>query len=309
MVPQTEPYPADSAPEVGRLSRAAAARGFLYFGELPKDGQIDRLRRAVAVAHVRRSASKRVADCGKANTVVRCPSCGKAETYAVPIRCRSRLCRHCARVRSMQWLAKMKGVRFTWPMLLTLTLRPGSDVAALLSLALKSFRILRRAVPALARGLYAVEVNENAAGWYVHIHALVDCRWVYAGKVQAIWQQLTGASVLDVRRVKQHGFTGALLEVVKYVTKPTGSDSPLTAEQIDELGAAIHGRRLVATWGLSLNSILQETTAQRLVCPKCSTRLVHIGFVDADCCDVPLFDFSARSRAAPPQQLPVPCAN
>jgi len=127
-------------------------------------------------------------------------------------------------------------------MLLTLTLPAGPDGKGLVSLILQAFRRWRRTLN-VRRYLYAVEVKPHALGFYVHLHALVDCVWLNLDAARDLWQSLTGATVLDVQRVSQSGGgkRAAVREVVKYVTK---APDALTPEQVDALGRATRGRRL-----------------------------------------------------------------
>lgn len=221
------------------------------------------------------------------------------------MRCHSRFCRHCARARSMEWFHRLRDVHLQWPLLLTLTLIPGPDAGALVDLALRQFAELRRRVPRLRRGFYAVEVKPNPAGWYVHLHVLADCVWVDRQTLLEHWHRLTRAKVVDVRRVHpdRDSHKSAVLEVVKYCTKaPDG----LTPAQVDYLSATTHGRRLVATWGSPSLLDTQETTWHQLVCPVCGSWVSFAGFLPeawADDDDLPDWTCPRVSGAGPPMLL------
>lgn len=268
------------------------------------------------------SESERVHGCGSVRVIAVCEDDGRV--YSVPVRCRSRLCPHCARVRSMDWYHRLRGVRLRWPKLVTFTLPHGSDVAALVDLAHSAFARVRRVMPrAFASGVYALEVlpSKTTAGWwYVHIHVLVDGAWIDRPALVALWQSLTGAYIVDVRMVDRHKVSGAVLEVVKYITKPGGAG--LTAAQVDALGAGVRYKRLTDVWGgLSLLDT-QETSLQdaqsgtltaalghSLRCPHCGGRLRFAGFLPAAVCDVPDYTAAvmaqARARAGP--AVPASC--
>lgn len=265
-----------------------------------------------------RLASERVADCGQQKVVVRCPDCG--QFYTLLVRCRSRFCPHCARSRSMAWFHRLAAVSWHFPMMLTLSMLPGPDVAASVSLALDAFRKLRRCY-GFTRWVYAIEVNPNPAGWYVHVHALVDCgRWLDMPRLLAVWHGLTGASIGKVNRVDRHrvgGLRGALAEVVKYITKGV-SDGKLSPAEVDSLDAATRGRRLVAASRSLALSLLdtQETSLQPdrvgLLCPACGSGLQFACLLPVQAfSDLPVYVYPVEgARAGPPdaaltgQQVP-----
>lgn len=164
--------------------------------------------------------------------------------------------------------------------------------------------------------LHAVEIirAKSCPGWHVHLHALIDCPWLNPKEARAVWQKLTGAThPPHVKRVGKDDAArrSAVREVVKYATKaPEG----LTPEEVDTLGRACCGRRLVACSraarvrraGLPVHT--KETTLRTeagksggLPCPKCQTRLTLAGFErrqrpdDPDA--LPLYDFVALDAA------------
>lgn len=204
----------------------------------------------------------------------------------------------------MLWLHKVDPDAFQWPMLLTLTLPAGPGCAALVSLILQAFKVWRRTLN-VKRYLYAVEVKPHALGYYVHLHALVDCVWLNLDAARGLWHSLTGASVIDAQRVRGHGKRSAVREVVKYVTK---APDALTPEQVDALGRGTRGRRLVAARGCVPSRLDTKETSGRikrdspgLPCPKCQTRLTLAGFErrqrpdDPDA--LPEYDFHALDAA------------
>jgi len=277
-----------------------------------------------------RSESAKVAACRTHKQVRRCPKCG--ESYAISVRCRSRWCPHCARVRSLAWFHKVSPDAFLFPSLVTLTLKAGPNLHALVALVLWAWPKWCRAL-GVKRYVRAVEILPRPGGfWYVHLHALVDCVWLDRKLAASVWCALTGAHVLDVRRVSTSKGVraGAVREVVKYATK--GVDS-LTAEQVDELGRACRGRRLVARAGCRCPSSLDTTgnnstyeagpdaSLPSVPCLKCGSQTRFIGFVASadfgDGFDVPDYDWKAAAvllkavpiRAGPLALVPVPSVN
>ena len=277
-----------------------------------------------------RSESAKVAACRTVKQVRRCPKCG--ESYAISVRCRSRWCPHCARVRSLKWYHAVDPDAFLFPSLVTLTLKAGPNLAALVALVLWAWPKWCRALK-VKRYVRAVEVLPRPGGvWYVHLHALVDCVWLDRKLAASVWCALTGAHVLDVRRVSTSKGVraGAVREVVKYATK--GVDS-LTPGQVDELGQACRGRHLVARAGCRCPSSLDTTgnkstseagsegSVPSVPCLKCGCQTRFIGFVASvdfgDGFDVPDYDWQAREtvlkavpvRAGPWPLVPVPGVN
>jgi hypothetical protein len=252
----------------------------------------------------RRRESAKVHACGQYQGRWTCPDCGKV--YAVVSHCRSRFCPHCARARSMVWLHKVNPDAFRWPLLLTLTLPAGPDGKGLVSLILSAFKAWRRTLD-VRRYVYAVEVKPHALGYYVHLHALIDCTWLNLDAARGLWQSLTGARVIDAQRVSRSGGArSAVREVVKYVTK---APDALTPEQVDALGRATRGRRLVAARGccpsrLDTKETNEPTEAGKsggLPCPDCRFPLRFDGFErrlrPADPDGLPLYDFVALDAA------------
>jgi hypothetical protein len=71
---------------------------------------------------------------------------------------------------------------------------------------------------------YAAFLEETKRGW-PHWHVLVRSNYIPQHKIANIWQDLTGAFVVDVRRIQDPDRTAAY--VTKYVTKLVGTgDKP-----------------------------------------------------------------------------------
>jgi hypothetical protein len=203
----------------------------------------------------------------------------------------------------MVWLHKVNPDAFDYPRLLTLTLPAGPDGKGLVSLILHAFKVWRRTL-GVRRYLYAVEVKPHALGYYVHLHAVIDCVWLNLDAARGLWLSLTGASVIDLQSTG--GKRSAVREVVKYVTK---APDKLTPEEVDALGRATRGRRLVAARGcvrsrLDTKETNEPTEAGKsggLPCPDCRSPLRFDGFErvprlgDPD--GLPAYDFHALDAA------------
>ena len=183
------------------------------------------------------------------------------------------LCPFCAALRASKAMQKyleridqvLQENRKLKPVLITLTVKNGSDLAERSEHLMKSFRTLlerRRDYEKKGRGfnefckvqgaMYSYEntFNEKTVEWHPHIHmfALVD-QWIDQQEFSEYWHSITGDSmVLDVRRVKEkgHGYSKAAAEVCKYALK----FGDLSVEKTWEAFKVLKGKRLTGSFGL-----------------------------------------------------------
>jgi hypothetical protein len=219
--------------------------------------------------------SEKIAECRTTKIVLWCPCC--KTYYTVQAVCRDRLCPYCAKHRALRWSHRYKNIRLTWPVFITLTMIPDNDIAFSVDLALKSFAKIRRQFPALKRGIYALEIgyaSSDEGKWRVHLHVLADCRWVDRGRLAAAWRSMTGAYVVDVKRVKG-GLRSMVREVCKYTSKGVVESGGFSPDEQDEIGEAIRHRRLISAWGLRSYLDTEEISLHRLECPVCFSVLKY----------------------------------
>ena len=184
------------------------------------------------------------------------------------------LCPFCAAIRASRAIQKyveridqvLKENRKLKPVLITLTVKNGSDLAERSEHLMNSFRKLldrRRDYEKKGRGfnefckvqgaMYSYEntFNEKTGEWHPHIHmfALVD-HWIDQQEFSEYWHTLTGDSmVVDVRRAKKekgHGYSKAAAEVCKYALK----FGDLSVEKTWEAFKVLKGKRLTGSFGL-----------------------------------------------------------
>lgn len=184
------------------------------------------------------------------------------------------LCPFCAAIRASRAIQKyveridqvLQENRKLKPVLITLTVKNGSDLAERSEHLMKSFRTLlerRRDYEKKGRGfnefckvqgaMYSYEntFNEKTGEWHPHIHmfALVD-QWIDQQEFSEYWHSLTGDSmVVDVRRAKKekgHGYSKAAAEVCKYALK----FGDLSVEKTWEAFKVLKGKRLTGSFGL-----------------------------------------------------------
>jgi len=104
----------------------------------------------------------------------------------------------------------------------------------------------------VAGGLYGIDIKQQESErFHVHLHAIMDMAYIPQPALASVWYDLTGAYVVDVRRVGtgQYGEktrSEAVAEVVGYVCKP-----PEFADESDEVAymQALKGARLVQPFG------------------------------------------------------------
>lgn len=151
------------------------------------------------------------------------------------------------------------------PVLITFTVKNGTDLGERSSHLIKSFRTLldrRRDYLKKGRGfnefckingaMYSYEntYNEQTKEWHPHIHlfALLD-EWIDQEQLSELWHDITGDSfIVDVRKVKKSkdsGYSKAAAEVCKYALK----FSDLTVENTWEAFKVLKGKRLSGAFG------------------------------------------------------------
>lgn len=198
------------------------------------------------------------------------------------------LCPFCAAIRASRAVTRyvqridevLTQNRKLKPVLITLTVKNGSDLRERADHLLNAFRKLlerRRDFIKKGRGynefckvqgaMYSYEntYNEKTGEWHPHIHmfALVDS-WIDQQEFAEYWQSLTGDSyIVDVRRAKKEkgsGYAGAAAEVCKYALK----FGDLSVEKTWEAFKILKGRRLTGSFGLLWGVKIPEEATDEL---------------------------------------------
>ena len=193
------------------------------------------------------------------------------------------LCPFCAAIRASRAVTRyvqridevLTQNRKLKPVLITLTVKNGSDLRERADHLLNAFRKLlerRRDFIKKGRGynefckvqgaMYSYEntYNEKTGEWHPHIHmfALVD-QWIDQQEFSEYWHSLTGDSmVVDVRRARKekgHGYSKAAAEVCKYALK----FGDLSVEKTWEAFKVLKGKRLTGSFGLLWGVKIPET--------------------------------------------------
>jgi hypothetical protein len=169
--------------------------------------------------------------------------------------CKDRLCPFCQRARGVEAaLAIAHLVRhMNAPRFLTLTQadKPEPLLVSLNRLA-DSFRKLRQRPEwkqHVQGGTYAIETTFNVVlgTWHVHLHIVFDGKFWAQSDISALWLAVTKDSkIVDVRLVADAAITSNY--IARYIAKPSGLDL-WPAAKIIEFAQAMHGRRLMHTFG------------------------------------------------------------
>lgn len=162
-----------------------------------------------------------------------------------------------------------------------------------------------RAIPfdELVRGgLYAVDVKQVGPGEFnVHLHVVMDSPYIPQPALSAVWEDLTGDPVVDVRRIYDRtgeGIESALAETVGYAVKSPEFES---FESAAEFATGMKGKALVHPFG-TLHG--QKSEARGLLrCTRCDTTPAwwnYVGLVD-ERIDNMGKDWDADGDRPPPQ--------
>ena len=169
--------------------------------------------------------------------------------------CRLRWCPFCAESRKYRvqeavktWLPDMRRPKF-----LTLTLKhTASPLSHQIKHLYSSFQKLRKSKyfrDHIEGGVWFFQIkqSENDGLWHPHLHCLIDALFMPRQHLSDMWYRITKTSVVvDIRQVKNQA---TMVDyVARYAAKP-GDLKDMDIETRVELIDALHGRRLVGTWG------------------------------------------------------------
>lgn len=98
-------------------------------------------------------------------------------------------------------------------------------------------------------GIWFFQVKKNKAGdeWHPHLHCVIDAEYISKFDLSAAWAAVTITSnIIDIRTVYDQ--EKAAQEVARYASRSAMLE-PLASVDRLELIEAMHGRRVVGTWG------------------------------------------------------------
>lgn len=217
-----------------------------------------RVRAALEALNVPRSRLDRFDQCGSDAWVAQA-SDNPDRLAVVCNRCHDRFCQPCAASRGRTIAANLAvHVQHADTRFITLTLRSTTEpLRDLLDALGKAWRDLRRTKlwrTTQDGGAAFIEITRGRRGdrWHVHLHIIVQGRYIPRAALSAAWLTCTGTShIVDVRRVGQTDKLQA--QVVRYVTKYASKGLDFSKikdpDLLQEAIAALRGRKLVQTFG------------------------------------------------------------
>jgi replication protein len=170
-------------------------------------------------------------------------------------KCHDRWCPACATEKGHRLHANLsQRVALHTCRFLTFTLRHSkSPLADQVDRLYRSFAVLRRRADFRAHvsggiSFFEAKISDNDGLWHPHLHVIVTGTWWDQREISAAWLAVTGdSSIVDVFAI---GSTdGTARYVTKYVCKPAHESVYADPAKLDELVAALRGRRLYATFG------------------------------------------------------------
>ena len=189
-------------------------------------------------------------ECHTHYTVAQCKGCSRVNKF--PNRCENKHCPECQprmasdREKAVDWWVKT----VSQPKLVTLTVKNITDFSKGHVTEFQSwFGKLRRRAFAKnwTGGFYSLEVTKEYHGWHLHLHALVDARWIDQAELSNQWRSVTNGAgyIVDVRDARAHDYQR---KVKKYVVKGTAL-ATWTADEIATFIDAFTGKRTFGVFG------------------------------------------------------------
>lgn len=178
--------------------------------------------------------------------------------------CRDRLCPRCQRSRGLESARRITELVKGWNScrFATLTLKhTGATLSSELDRLHASFRSLRKErlwKERVSEGVWSVEVTRNTSrqSWHVHVHLLYQGEFFPQKQLSDLWLKITSDSqIVDIRAVPDREKTARY--IAEYVSKPLDAER-WSHEEICEYAEAMHGRRLIHTFGKAHGTKVDE---------------------------------------------------
>lgn len=209
---------------------------------------------ALGTAFPRSTRLTRFAECGSRAWVIRNED--QPDLYAVASdHCHDRFCKPCASFRgrvianNVAAYLRNRPYRFLTLTIRTtdLTLKQGVDKLYRCFAALRRTKIWDSKVSG-GCAILEVKPKESGTGWHPHIHAILEGRYLPLPLIRRHWMRITTDSfIVDIAKGRDP--EQAARYVSKYITKPFDDGTIRNPERLLQAVEALHGRRLVATFG------------------------------------------------------------
>lgn len=165
---------------------------------------------------------------------------------------------------------------FKHPKILTLTLLHSDELLSTqIDRLYKCFQNLRKRKffkSKVTGGVWFFQIkkSKNDGLWHPHLHCLITGLFLPRDKLSKLWLKITGDSpVCDIRAVQDPDT--AVRHVARYAAAPCDLTN-LSQSEIADIIQAMHGRRIVGTWGLAKSISLKPNMTSD------SGSWVNIGF-------------------------------
>ena len=247
--------------------------------------------------------------CHSYYTVCLCNDCGTVRKF--PNRCDLFYCPQCQpglahdRRKQVEWWTKT----ISQPKHVVLTVQNAPDLTrAHIAELMRWFTGLRRRkfCRNWKGGFYSIECTNEGKGWHLHIHALIDAKWIDAPELAIQWQNQTRGMgrIVKVKDCRQAEY---LAEVTKYSVKGAQLAS-WPPEQVATFIRAFDGKRTFGVFG-SLYGVRTEfaefIATMKAAKPKCDCGSCSVSyFTEADWIVKELQSGSACSTSRPPRVSP-----
>src|SRR6267378_113545 len=196
----------------------------------------------------RQEEAAKLENCHTRYTIAVCQKCRTVERF--PNRCDNFFCPECQprlsndRRKAVEWWAR----EIHQPKHVVLTVANVPDLTKFHVTEMRRwFTNLRRSkfCANWKGGFYALEVTNEGRGWHLHIHALVDAKWIDSFALSEAWQRSTNGlgRIVKVRDARGCDY---LKEVTKYVVKGV----QLAAFKPDDIATFIDSFTGVRTFGV-----------------------------------------------------------
>lgn len=175
--------------------------------------------------------------------------------------CRDRMCPTCQHHRGREVASRVKAavLQMNAPRFLTLTLKHRDEgLADMLDRLYGAFRALRKTDEWEAHvrgGIGTLEVTRNLSTgqWHAHLHLLIDGGYWAQPSIKAAWEKVTkDSSIVHIEAVHDRGKAAHYIST--YIGKPADVQH-WPSDPICEYAHAMHGRRLVVTFGSMYRSL------------------------------------------------------
>lgn len=207
---------------------------------------------AMAECNVPEKRLARIRSCGGGAWVMQCPTTGECVVDANY--CGDRMCQPCARGRSMgvaTQLAKAMQGKEVRHVVLTLRHRamPLSDQITRIYRCFSNLRRNNGWARYCTGGAAFLEIKLGAAGdWHVHLHCVVEGRFMPHGVLSGLWLAATGDSdICWIGAIPER--SGVRGYVAKYATKAYDRSVLANESMLQEAILALRGRRACLTFG------------------------------------------------------------